>query len=266
MHLLAVILIASAGAAYCAAGWRGWRSLGAPEPEAAAEAKPSARAHPLLWAGFACHSLALAVALVMAGEPGLLDAILGAWAAVAAALFASSLRSGGLALLALPIGCAALLIAGAAIAGPTAPPKVVGAITILHAACMSAYVAAVLVAGSAGILYLAASRQLKSASARGFRMPALPTLDRLTERSLIATTALLMAGVATGGVALGRAGGAHLFDPTIATALVALGVLVLVHAARLAHRLGQRAQAGAAVVCLVLGAAEVVSLLVGSHG
>ncbi len=269
MHLLAVCLVALAGTFYCLAAWQGWRSTASPASAAgsleAGGLEPQRRP-PLLWLGFSAHTLALVSALFDPRQGAFLDVMIGMWAATAALAFAARVRSpGGRTLLALPLGCAALLVAVVALVRPEQPVYVGGAITVLHAACMAGYVAGVLVAGSSGVLYLVASRQLKHATPRAFRLPALPTLDSLTERSLILATALLMAGVATGGVVMQRVPGSSLAEPTIAIALLNLVVLVAVLAARLVHRLGQRALAAAAVLCLLLGLAELVSLLATPH-
>jgi hypothetical protein len=263
MHALAVLLIALAGALYCLAAWQRWRSLAGPRTDADDASQHQA---PLLWLGFALHSASLVAALIDRSARDFCYVVLGVWAGIAALLFASRFIAGpSRGLLVLPIGCAALLVAMASVAGHPQRGGGHGAIGLVHAGFMSGYLAALLVAGSSGILYLIASRQLKSASTRAFRLPALPEIGRLTERSVVVSTAMLMAGVATGGAAMEQAGAIHLAQPAIAIALINLAVLVLVLGARAAHRLGQRGQARAATLCLALGGVELVAILVAPH-
>lgn len=270
MHVLALAAIALAGCAYCLAAWRSWRALGGQGAPDAPEAMPPGPAHggeALLGIAVAAHSLAVVAAFADRTHPEILDCVLGAWAAMAAALFIRSAAGGSIrALLALPMGGAALLIAGAGLAAPPVHTHTGSAVTILHAVCMSAYLAAVLVAGAGGLLYLLAARQLRTATVRGFRLPALPTLDRLTERGLAVAAALLLAGVATGGIALHATHSGSVIQPTILIALVNLAVLVAVLLGRITRRLAHRTLAGAAVVCVLLGGGELVSLLVTTHG
>jgi hypothetical protein len=261
MHLLAVVLVAAAGVTYCFAAWQRWRTLAAPGED-------SSRRVPALWLGFALHTAAVAVACGDPAQRDFLYAVLGVWAAIAALLFAARFIAGpSRGLLALPIGCMALLVAMASLATrPEHPPRGGGAITWLHAGFMVGYLGAVLAAGSSGALYLIASRQLKSASARAFRLPALPALERLTQRSLIVATALLMAGVATGGAAMEQVPGSSLAQPTIAIALANLALQVAVLAVFAAHRMSHRGLARAAAWCMALGGVELISLQVSMHG
>jgi len=259
MHAVAVLLIAASGSAYCLAAWKRWRALGAPAEE---QGPPT-----LVWLGFAALTLALVLAFCDPQARDFLYVVLGIWAGVAALLFASRFIAGpSRGLLVLPIGAAALLVAVTSLVPAHEQVRSVRAITLLHAGFMSAYLAALLVAGSAGVLFIISARQLKSASPRAFRLPALPALGRITERAVILATAFLMAGVATGGVAMQQAPGAHLTQPSILLALVNLAALVALLAARAVNRLGSRGQAAAAAWCLIIGCLELVGILVAPHG
>src|SRR5204862_209152 len=81
-------------------------------------------------------------------------------------------------------------------------------------------------------MYLTAVRQLKSPSPRTLRLPSLPLLERLTERSLVVATALLMGGLATGGAAMQLSRSISLAQPSIILALMTMALLVLVLALR----------------------------------
>lgn len=274
MHQLAIALVALAGGAYCLAAWQRWRSLGREAGEGAASGEVGevdARRAPLVWVGFGLHTAALAASFGAGRD--LLYAVLGVWAAIAAVLFAARFIAGpSRGLLALPIGCIALVLAMAAAAGgpdagaTAAAVSAGGAVTVLHAAAMSAYLAAMLVAGSAGVLYLIADRSLKSASPRALRLPALPALGHLCERSLIVATALLMTGVATVGAAIEQTPGGTLAQPPVAIGLANLVLLVLVLAGRAMNRIGRRGIARASALCLGVGGVLLVSTLVAPHG
>ncbi|MBA2482808.1 MAG: hypothetical protein H0V44_19255 [Planctomycetes bacterium] len=265
MHLAAILLLALAGAGYCAAALQRWRSLGRVD---GVQRGPS-----WLWIGFALHTLALGLSAADHERRDLFYAVLGVWASVAAVLFATRFIAGpNRGLLALPIGCMAILVAMAALAGGTSDGSVDRAangpsvITILHIAFMATYLGAMFVAGGAAGLYLLAARQLKSASVRAFRLPELPTLERVADRGLVIATALLMGGISTGGAAMELTHGLSLANPTIIIALVNLGMLVLVLGARATHRLYRQGLAVATVVCMVVSAVGFLSLQVTAHG
>jgi hypothetical protein len=259
MHVLAVILIACSGAAYCLASLQRWRALARPAEESG---RPT-----LMWAGFFLLSAALVLALCDPSARDFLYVVLGVWAGFSALLFASRfIADPSRGLLVLPIGAAALVVAMASIAAPPERLRSGSAISLVHGGFMSVYLAALLVAGSAGVLYIISARQLKSASPRAFRLPALPALDRLISRAVVVATAALMAGVATAGVAMQQAPGARLTQPAILLGLVNLALLVLLLAARLGHRIGQRGQAAGAAWCLILGFIELGWVLVARHG
>ncbi len=263
MHLIAIILIAAAGCCYCTAALLRWRLMGK------ADAPQPGYLWPM-WAGMALHTASLALSLVDTGEQDFAYGVLGVWAGVASLLFVSrylAMPSRGV--LALPVGGMALLVAMAELAGPAhAPP--VGApahwISIVHAVFMSLHLAVMVLAGAAGGLYLVSARQLKSPSVRALRLPNLPLLERLCERSLVVGTALLLGGLATGGAAMQLSRVISLAHPTIVLALLTMAVLVAVLALRAANRLSRRGIAIAAVATMLLAALGAVSQLVAPHG
>ncbi len=263
MHLIALVCLVFAGFAYCAATlWR-WRGLGA-----AAET-PVPRVGWLLGVGFAALTASLVASMLESGPHDFAYAVLGGWATAAALHFALGfLTAPTRVLLILPVGCLALLLALAGLArGAVVGESSSHAIGILHSVCMASHLAVALVAGGAGGLYLVAVRQLKSASTRAFRLPPLPLLERVSERGLVIATALLMAGLATGGAAIGR-GTSHinLTHPSVVIAFVSLALLVLLFGLRLAGRLNRRGLALVAVQTMVLAVLSALCLQVVPHG
>ncbi len=261
MHQLALVLTAAAGLAYALAGWQRWRSMGAPGPDAPGRAWT-------LWGGFALQSLALALSLL---EPKRIDfafGVLAVWTAVAVLLFARRfLAAPSWRLLGLPLGGMAVLVAAAGINdealtrdGSTAP------VVVLHIAFMSLYLAAMLIAGAAAGLWWVGVAQLKRASPRALRLPALPVLERVSERALVVATALLMGGLATGGAALHYARDLSLTHPTFVLAELQMLLLVLVLGLRALGRLSRRAQAFAAITTLLLAVLSQVGVLLVAHG
>jgi hypothetical protein len=273
MRLSAIVLVALAGLAYCAAAWARWRALARSPGEPVAGGGPGAPTHdtPWFWLGLGAHSLALILALCQPSDRDFAYVVLAAWAAVAALAFARGFMSGpSRNLLALPVGAMALLIAMVAAASnasePAPPGPVTGAVTILHIGFMIAYLAAAVVAGTAGGMYLVVARQLKTASQRVFALPALPTLERINERALIVATALLLGGLATGGAAIASAPRFSITHPTAILGLVTMAVLIAIFALRLAGRLNGSRLATAAVGSMVLGFLGFISLEIVAHG
>src|SRR4051812_17841101 len=77
---------------------------------------------PALWIGFAFQTGGLILAGLDPTRRDFLYAVLGVWAGVASLLFATRYLAGpSRGLLALPIGCMALLVAMTSFAGPEAP-------------------------------------------------------------------------------------------------------------------------------------------------
>lgn len=264
MHLTVIILLVIAGLGVCLAGLLRWRAIGRAE----------ASTHDHLWPlWLAFISLTAGTAIAILGDRDHRDLGFGAlalWACIASLLFLSRwLAMPSRSLLALPLGAVALMVATAGVAGPTRTatdnlhtPWIV----YLHAAFMSLHIGAVLLAGTGGGLYLIAAWLLKNPSPRALRLPNLRMLERLTDRSFIVGTALLVGGLATGGAAMHLSPDFRLFHPTallgIATMVMLLAILVL----RSAHRLGNRSMALAAVLaatCAVLSALSQVAL---AHG
>ncbi|MBA3685841.1 MAG: hypothetical protein H0W72_11465 [Planctomycetes bacterium] len=260
MHEIAIILLACAGIGYCVAAALRWRSL-------RAEAAPVA-----MWPlglALVLHSASVVISVVDGRFPDFTFAVLGVWAAIASLVFlARFLTVPSKWLLALPVGGMALLVVAGALAGRVPAPEGGGgrAIITVHLLFMAAHLAAAVLSGASAILYLLAVRQLKAASAGAFQLPNLPQLDHLFERSLVAATALLIGGLATGGAAIQYRDGFSLLHPTALLALVTMAVLIAALALRLADRLGRRGTACAAIGVLALNAASVFSVLVDQHG
>jgi len=261
MHLVSVLLVALAGACYCLAALLRWRLLRAPEA-APGYLWP-------LWVGISLHSVALVVSLGEGQHRDFTYGVLGVWAAVASLAFVSRfLHTPSRWLLALPLGGMALLIAMAGLmVKPEAPaPDGMPAIVLIHILFMAANLAASLVAGASAALYLIAVRQLKAAKFGALRLPNLPQLDQLFERSLVVATALLLGGLATGGGAMQVSGAFSLMHPAALLSLANMALLVLALGVRLAQRLGRRGLALAAIVSTVLTAIATLALLVDRHG
>ena len=264
MHNVAIALIAAAGCCFCAAALLRWRQMGrvdAPQP----------RYLWPMWAGMALLTASLVLSLCDAREVDFSYSVLGVWAGVASLLFLSrylAVPSRGV--LVLPIGGMSLLVAMAELTGRRDHQLVAATsghwITSVHALFMSLELAAMVIAGTAGGLYLIAARQLKSPSVRALRLPSLPLLERLTERSLVVATALLLGGLATGGAAMQMSRSISLAHPTIVLSRVSMIVLVATLALRSAQRISRGMVAAAAVAGLVLSALGAVSQLVLTHG
>jgi ABC-type uncharacterized transport system permease subunit len=139
-------------------------------------------------------------------------------------------------------------------------------IVIAHIVFMAFHLAATVVAAAGAGLYLIADRQLKSASASAFKLPNLPLLERVCERGLVASTALLMGGLATGGAAMQWYEHFNLLEPTVLLSLIDMAVLIVALALRAANQIGRRGVASAALVCLLITACALFSQVVVHHG
>ena len=264
MHLTAIILVAAAGVCYVLAALLRWRQMGVSDERTSAHLIP-------LWLGLALHSVSLVLSLVNPGQRDFAYGVLAVWAAVASLFFVSRyLASPSRTILVLPVGGMALLIAMAELAGGTTTmPPLAGEtpwITRVHVAFMALHLAMMLLSGAAGGMYLTAVRQLKSPSPRALRLPSLPLLERLTERSLVVATALLMGGLATGGAAMQMSRNISLAQPSIVLALMTMALLVVVLASRATGRLNRRGVALGAVGAMLIAALGAVSQLVVTHG
>lgn len=222
-----------------------------------------------LWIGLALHTGSLVLSLLDPTRRDFAYAVLAVWAAVAALFFVSRyLASPSRAILVLPVGAMALLVAMAGLAGPVPDKPATEMIWIvrLHVVFMSAHLAAMLLAGAAGGMWLVAANQLRSPSPRALRLPSLPVVERLAERSLVIATALLLGGLATGGAAMQQTGGVNMGKPSIALALLTMVLLVAALALSATGRLNRRSTAVAAVVTMMVAALGALSQLVIKHG
>lgn len=262
MHLASLICLVVAGLAYCAAAGRRWSGL------AADPALPLPGVGLLLGIGFAALTASLVTGLIAPGNHDFAYMVLGAWAATAALQFALGfLTAPTRVLLVLPVGCLALLLALAGFITPGhASEASTHLIVVIHVVCMVLHLAAALVAGGAGGLWLLAVRQLKSASPRAFRLPPLPLLEKVTERALVIATALLMAGIATGGAAIGSGHSISLSHPSVVIAFLSLALLVILFALRLSGRINRRGLALIAVQTMVMAVLSATALQVVLHG
>jgi hypothetical protein len=262
VHLTAIILVAAAGICYCLAALLRWRQMAVSDERRSAHLVP-------LWLGLGLHSVSLALSLATTGQRDFTYGVLAVWAAVAGLFFVSRyLASPSRMILVLPVGGMALLVAMAELAGPDGPTQSVEGlpwISKLHIGFMALHLAVVLLSGAVGGMYLIAARQLKSPSPRTLRLPNLPLLERLTERSLVVSTALLMGGLATGGAAM-QIRNIDLAQPSIVLALITMLILVLVLALRATNHLNRRGVAQGAVAAMLIAALGSVSQLVGTHG
>lgn len=222
------------------------------------------------WLGFALQTLGLLLSLFDAGHRAYAYGAVAAWAAMAGLLYASSFLAAPVRLLlALPLGAIALLTAVAGIASVGAPPDDGSAhwLPLAHGACMAAHLAAMVVAGASGGLYLLVSQRLKAADPLARRLPALPVLERLLERGLVWGTALLLAGVASGGAAMRVAGDDfRLWHPTALLGIVGLLLAAAVLALHRRRRLSRRALALAALACAAVAVLGSLSKVLVSHG
>lgn len=267
MHHTAVVLVAAAGLCYCIAAVLRWRAMAVSD-----EDRRSAHLIPL-WVGLALHTAGLVLSLLDPERRDFAYGVLAVWAAVAALFFVSRyLASPSRAILVLPVGAMAVLVAMAGLAGPApdpTPDKPAGQliwIVRVHVVFMAAHLAGMLLAGAAGGMWLVAANQLRSPSPRALRLPSLPAIERLAERSLVVATALLLAGLATGGAAMQQGGGLHMGQPSIALSLLTMVLLVAALALRATGRLNRRGTALAAVAIMLVAAMGGLSQLVVKHG
>jgi len=260
LHLLSVGLTAGAGAAYVWAARRQWLRLGH---------KAQSTDGRWWWIAFALQTVGLIVSLVDPGHRSFAYGALAAWAAVAGVLFAGHfLAAPSRLLMALPLGAVVLLVAIAGVASVGAPPEdgTGSWISRVHAGFMAAHLAALVVSGAAGALYLLAVGRLKSGDPLATRLPSLSTLDRLGERGLVWGTALLISGLATGGAAMRVSRTFQLIHPTALLGLSELALLIAVLVMYRANRLSRRALALAALACLTLAVIGTISQVIVAHG
>jgi hypothetical protein len=280
MVIIILILVVLAGIGLCLAAWSRWRSLARPDSATEGRCPVTVPGTGLgwLWLAFALLTAATVLALFGGGSGGdhrdLAYGVLTVWAATASMVFLGRwLAMPSRSLLALPVGAMALMVATASATGPAriaAAPSMSGEglpwIVMVHIAFMVGFTVAMILAGTAGLLYLFVSLLLKRASPSVMNLPNLRLLERLSERGLIVGTALLTGGIAVGGVAL-RGSEVSLANPTSLLGLGCLLLLVVILALRAANRLGGRhGQAWAAVIGLAATALCVLSQMVLAHG
>lgn len=264
MHVVAVILVALSGAAFCLAALMRWRSL------TRSGGDPSSALWPV-WAGLSLLSAGLVVSLIEAKHLDFTYAVIGSWAALASVFFLArflTLPSRGLLLL--PIGGMALLVAVAQVASHLrATPDGAeagegpGWMIWLHAGFMAIHMAAVLLAGAGGTVWLITRRQLKAATPAALQLPSLPLAAKVVDRGLVVATGLLIGGLATGGVAITRREDFSLLHPVPLLALGAMALLIVLLALRISGGSHRRSLAWGAIVLVVITACSVVSLLAG---
>jgi hypothetical protein len=270
VHTLAIIFLVLAGAAYLGAGLARWRRLGNAEAPVEGRGEASRSAMWALAVAFTSLTAALVCALLEHGSRDFGYGVLGIWSAVAGLQFAAGLMTAPTrALLVLPVGAAALLLAVAGLAHHG--QEEVGrdslhVLTVLHSIAMAGYLAVGLVAGGAGGLFLLQQRALKRPTPRALRLPPLPVLSTLMERALIISAALLLSGLALGSVAIRHSDGVRLAHPSVVLALVNLALLTLAFFLRLSNRLSRRGIALAAVQTMALAALVAGALQVVPHG
>jgi hypothetical protein len=264
MHAVALILLVLSGLCCAAAGILRWRLLDREEAE------PRSSASGFLWLGLLLLTGCLVASLIDGQHLRFLYGAVAAWATVACAVFlAGFLATPTPALLSLPVGGMALLVALLAgletPAGPLADE--LSWIKVVHVLFVASFSAALLLAAAAGGLYLIAARQLKAGTPRSLRLPNLPTLARVNEISLIVAVALLLGGVSTGGAAMRLRPEFTVLSPVPVMALLDLLLLTALLAGHSLRRLAARALASASLGMVLMLAATVVVLFVDqAHG
>ena len=161
----------------------------------------------------------------------------------------------------------ALLVA---LTGLTPPDPVVaaterGLLLKTHISIMVFHLAAMLIAGGAGVLYLIAARKLKTSVSAALQLPKLPVLERLCERALVVATALLIGGLVTGGAAMRTSDRFTGTSLPVLIAMLSMAVLVVILALRLAGRLNRSRLAWSAQIALVLAALSILSVVAGHY-
>src|SRR5690606_10159617 len=148
----------------CWSTWRWWRALGQDRTTMVPIA---------LFVGVVALSAGLVVALVDRSHPAFAHAVIGLWSGLVSLVFLRRyLAPPGRKLLILPVAAMALLVAFAGLAPTPEADSSARVIIVIHVVFMTATLAAQLIAGGAGMLFLIAVRQLKEGSALALRMPA----------------------------------------------------------------------------------------------
>ena len=173
-------------------------------------------------------------------------------------------------LLLLPVGVMALLVAIFAMIDSSNLGRSMdqrSLVFYIHIIFMSANLAAALLAAAAAGMYLVVSRQLKAASERALRLPQLPPLGRLCERSLLVALTMLIGGMVSGAVAIGPESSFSALHPTILVGWSAMGIMTLLLILRASKRLTYRGLSWGTWVVLALNLVILTTLMtVAPHG
>lgn len=263
MSEIKVILLALAGICYICAAIVRWRGL--------ARDQQAPRPIALLLGGLLAHVLATAMSFAVGGGGDFTFAALGSLLAALAMLVGTrflSVHSPGLLLL--PVGIMAVLVALFALVdssrfGREADQR--SLVFYVHIIFMSANLAAGLLASAAAGMFLVVSRQLKAASQRALRLPQLPPLAILCQRSLLLALAMLVGGMVSGAVAIDPESGFTALHPTVLLAVVTMIVIAILLFVHASERISHRSLCWGAMLTLILEALIVVSVMaVPAHG
>lgn len=255
---LKVYLLALAGLCYVIAAVVRWRSL--------AQDAHAPRPWALLTLGVTAHVIATVMAVVTSGAADFTYAALGSLLAALAMLVGTrfmAVHTPGLLLL--PVGIMACLVAAFAAVDRSRLSDDIEQRSLLfyvHIIFMSANLAAMLLASAAAGLYLAVSWQLKAASHRALRLPQLPPLATLAQRSLLLALAMQLGGMVSGAVAIHPESNFSPWHPTVVLAGVAIVLMVALLALRAAQRLGWRGLCWGIMLLLAVEVAALVTLMV----
>ncbi|TVR39297.1 MAG: hypothetical protein EA402_14830 [Planctomycetota bacterium] len=258
-----VWLLGLAGLAYISAALIRWRDL--------ARASNPKRPWGLLILGIVAHLASCLISFLFSGGADFAYASLGSLLAALAMLIGTrfmSLSSPGLLLL--PVGVMAIVVAVFALIDRSHLGRNMdqrSLVFYVHIIFMAANMAAILLAAASAGMYLVVSRQLKAASNRALRLPQLPPLGALAQRSLLVALAMLLGGMVSGAVAIGPESHFSLFHPTIILAGLALLMVTIALLARASQRISDRGLCWATLAILGLEVAVVVTLMaVPPHG
>lgn len=258
-----VWMLGLAGLCYVIAAIVRWRGL--------ARDQRSPRPWTLLSLGLIAHLAATATSFIHAGGADFAYACLGSLLAALAMLIGTrflSVNSPGLLLL--PVGLMAILVTIFALIDRSHLGRSMdqrSLVFYVHIIFMSANLAAVLLASAAAGMYLVVSRQLKAASQRALRLPQLPPLGALCERSLLVALAMQIGGMVSGAVAIGPESSFTLAHPTIILAWVAIALITSLLLLRALKRLSYPGLSwGTALVLLIEAAVLTTLMTVTPHG
>ncbi|TVR07597.1 MAG: hypothetical protein EA401_14735 [Planctomycetota bacterium] len=263
MDQFKVWLLALAGLCYVIAAVLRWRAL--------AQDAHAPRPWLLLATGITAHVCATIMAVASSGAADFTYAALGSLLAALAMLVGTrfmAVHTPGLLLL--PVGIMACLVAVFAAVDRSYLSDDIEQRSLLfyvHIIFMSANLAAMLLASAAAGLYLAVSWQLKAASHRALRLPQLPPLAHLAQRSLLVALAMQLGGVVSGAVAIHPESDFSPWHPTVILACVAIIVMLFLLSVHALQRIGWRGLCWGIMVLLMVEVAALVTLMmVDAHG